>query len=101
MPSAGAVNARVYPRGYEKLVVSTTAVTLAAIPSQTAAPVIRTLIRVTGAGIRYRDDGTNPTASEGFPLGDGDILEYEGPPQALRLIRSGAADATLFVLYYS
>jgi hypothetical protein len=58
-------------------------------------------------GVRWRDDGTNPTATVGTPLGTGtvgagpQVLEYEASGTALKFIRSAAADALLNLTYYA
>ncbi len=49
--------------------------------------------------VRYRDDGTNPTASVGMPMSIGDILKYEGNLAALKFIEV-TASAKLNVSYY-
>lgn len=85
------------PLGYEQLTVSTVALPLAALP---ALGCDYALIRCSGAGIRYRDDGTSPTAAVGQWLNAGETLTYEGDPAKLKFIRSGATDATLDVSYY-
>jgi hypothetical protein len=53
------------------------------------------------AGVRYRDDGTAPTASVGMPLSAGAVLEYDGSLSAVQFIRSGGTDAVLNILYYA
>lgn len=84
------------PAGYEQKTVSSSSVTLASVPSNANFA----LIKVTGANVRYRDDGTDPTGSAGFPLAVDDILRYRGNPSSLEFIRDDASDATLEVLYY-
>lgn len=49
--------------------------------------------------IRWRDDGTNPTATVGMPLAVGQYLEYTGRLGALRLIEQ-TASAKVNVTYY-
>ena len=85
-------------RGYEKLTVSNTAVGFASLPNA-AAPGYA-LIRIVGATVMYRDDGTNPTATDGFPLYDGDTLEYNGPLANIKFIRQGSTDATAHIHFY-
>lgn len=86
--------------GYEKLTVSTVSVGLAAIPL-TADSVI---LRVESNPIRYRGDGTAPTATDGMGILATDApftflnLGYD-ELAALRFIRSGATDGTLHVTY--
>lgn len=85
-------------RGYEKLAVSNTAVGFAALPNSSAPGYA--LIRVEGARVRYRDDGSDPTAAEGIPLNDGDSFHYNGPLSAIKFIRRDSTDATLYITYY-
>lgn len=85
-------------RGYEKLTVSNSAVGLAAL-ANAAAPGYA-LIRVEGARVMYRDDGTNPTTTDGQPLNDGDTFHYNGPLASIKFIRRDATDATLHITYY-
>jgi len=53
------------------------------------------------AGIRYRMDGTDPTAAEGHPLFDGDTFVVSGQPdlKRFRAIRTGGANVTIRVTY--
>lgn len=51
-------------------------------------------------GVRWRDDGTAPTASVGMPLAVGVSLSYDGDLKAIRFIQQ-AASATLNVSYYA
>src|SRR5262249_22133062 len=48
-------------------------------------------IGVESQGIRYRDDGTAPTASVGFPIPAGGTLFYVGTLSAIELIGQNAA----------
>ena len=56
-------------------------------------------ISVTGAAVRYRDDGTAPTTSLGVTWGAGSTQTYAGPLSAIKFIQL-AAGATIDVLYY-
>lgn len=51
-------------------------------------------------GVRWRDDGTAPTASVGMPLAVGVSLSYDGDLKAIRFIQQ-AASATLNISYYA
>ena len=55
-----------------------------------------------GAGMRYRVDGTDPTAAEGHLLQDEDSISLSGRPDLTRFraIRVGA-DATIRVTYFA
>ena len=50
--------------------------------------------------VRWRDDGTAPTASVGMPLAVGVSLSYDGDLKAVRFIQQ-ASSATLNVSYYA
>ncbi len=49
--------------------------------------------------VRYRDDGTAPTATVGMPIAAGTCIFYSGPLTALQFIEA-ASPATLDVSYY-
>lgn len=51
-------------------------------------------------GVRYTDDGTEPSSSVGAELAAGDVVRAYDLP-AVQLIRSGASDGRVDVLYYS
>lgn len=85
------------PLKYEAITVSTTAI---ALNPPTSDWVDYTIISVETNPVRWRDDGTNPTSSEGHPDVAGARIYYEGDPKKIKFIRSGAADATLRVTYY-
>jgi len=52
------------------------------------------------AGVRWRDDGTDPTATVGMPLASGVTLQYDGDLTKIRFIQS-TAGAILNVSYYA
>lgn len=59
------------------------------------------LLQVTGQNVRWRDDGTDPTASIGMILNaDADPYPYSGDLSAIRFIET-AASAVLNVAYYA
>jgi hypothetical protein len=87
------------PVGYQQLTVSSTAVGLT-VPIEGGVAANLALIRVATAAVRWRDDGTNPTASVGMPLAVDDTLVYDGQLVAAKFIRKDAADATLDIAYY-
>lgn len=65
---------------------------------------VKAFITVESQPVRFRIDGTDPTAAVGHPLAAGDSISIEGEQNVsrLRLIRSGASDATVQVtLYYN
>lgn len=50
--------------------------------------------------VRWRDDGTNPTASVGMPVAVGESLNYDGDLSRIRFIQQ-TASATLNISYYA
>lgn len=84
------------PLGNTRQTIGATAALLSSVP----AGVSHALIRVISGGVTYRDDSTDPTSSTGFPLQAGDTLRYDGDFTKLKLIRSGASDATIAVAFY-
>ena len=89
--------------GHQQLTVSTTAVSLT-VP--TGKHPKHALITVQTAGVRWRGDGTAPTASVGNPLAADERLDLSDPMgnyssliANIQFIRSGGADATLDIEY--
>ena len=58
------------------------------------------VVQAEGADVRWRDDGTAPTATVGMLLPAGAELRYTGALAALRLIQASAG-ATVNVSYYA
>jgi hypothetical protein len=56
------------------------------------------LIAVSGASVRWRDDGTAPTSSLGMPVANGQEFQYSADLSAIQFIGAGA---TLDVSYYA
>lgn len=83
------------PKGYQQITSLGTAQALTVPAGARYA-----LIQAENQNVRWRDDGTNPTASVGMVLSkDSDGLWYSGFPEKLRFIEA-AAGATLNVSYY-
>lgn len=51
-------------------------------------------------GVRWRDDGTDPTSSVGMPLAAGVTLQYDGDLKKIRFIEQ-TASAKLNISYYA
>lgn len=83
------------PKGYEKVTGLSAAKALTVPTGATLA-----MIKTEGADVRYRDDGTDPTTTNGMLLETGDEFWYSGAPRALRFIETSTS-ATLHVLYYA
>lgn len=93
------------PLGYQQFTSLGSAIQLgvtAPSTGPTAIPAKATMcvISVEGAAIRWRDDGTPPTASIGMPVGNGQSLSYSGDMTALQMIQQ-AASATVNITYYA
>jgi hypothetical protein len=81
--------------GYQQVTGLTTAQALT-VPDGTSFA----LIVATGTAVRWRDDGTDPTATVGMPLAvDKDLVYGSGQLSRLRFIET-AATAVLNVSYY-
>jgi hypothetical protein len=89
--------------GYQQI-TSLTSATGLTVPARDISGLIGSpvtaYIRCETQGVRWRDDGIAPTASVGFPLSPGDVLEYDGDLKKIQFIQQ-AASATLNVVYYS
>jgi hypothetical protein len=58
------------------------------------------LITPLTAAVRWRDDGTAPTASVGMPLAAGVTLQYDGDLNKIQFIQNGGT-AELNISYYA
>lgn len=92
----------VTPYAFETLTASTTAgkFTHATYAPAGSTPVLA-IATIESQSIRYRDDGTAPTASVGHQADAGAVLVVCGPAIGnFSYIRKDSADATLRVTYY-
>ena len=80
------------PLGYVQIVSPAAAVGITPPAGATMA-----LISVSGATMRWRDDGTAPTASVGMPVAAGQEFQYSGNLSKIQVIGSGA---TLDISFY-
>ena len=89
--------------GYQQITNLTASVGLTiptTAPDGLNAKPVFALIVAEGAGVRWRDDGTAPTASIGMPLAVGVPLQYDGDLTKIRFIQQ-AATGIINVSYYS
>jgi len=88
--------------GYQQITVDTSkGLTVPATdPNGLNAEPVFALIVAEGAAVRWRDDGTAPTASIGMPLAVGVPLQYDGDLNKIRFIQQ-AATGIINVSYYS
>lgn len=85
-------------KGFETLTVAATAVgctqSLASLGDRAHFGPLET------AQVRWRDDGTAPTASVGKLLEIGQSFEYQGDLSKIKFIRTGGTSGALPVTYY-
>jgi len=82
------------PLGYQQITSLAAAVGLT-VPAGAQ----RARIQVETQAVRWRDDGTNPTATVGMRIAVGGELVYEGSLAAIRFIEE-AASAKLNISYF-
>lgn len=91
------------PRDYEDITISTTATGFTASKMTNNGIQIKAVrISVETAGIRYREDGSDPSSTVGHAREAGDefiVVGYNAIAN-FRAIRIGAEDATLRCTYY-
>jgi hypothetical protein len=66
-------------------------------------PATAAMVEVIGSnGLIYTLDGSTPTSTNGSRLGSGDVLTLAGTQKIanLKMVRSGASDATANITYY-
>jgi hypothetical protein len=87
------------PLGYCQLTSLGSSVLLSSCSGGIPSGASLAVIAVEGAGIRYRDDGTAPSATVGMPVASGTTIQYSGTLSAVRLIQQ-TTTATVNVLFY-
>ncbi len=96
-PTGGYAGTRqLFPLGYLQLSLSTTTVT--ELPDPPAGTSVA-LLKIEGAAARYRDDGDDPTSTEGMPMAVGESLTYDALMLDMRLIAQ-ADGSKVNVAYY-
>lgn len=88
------VGVRYAPLGYQQI-TSLSAATGLTVPARATTAVIIPEAQA----VRYRDDGTNPSATVGQPLAVGVSITYTGTLSAIKFIEQ-TSGAKLNVLYY-
>lgn len=92
---AKVIDGYLQPAGYVRISSLSSAVGLGTIPTGTKL----ILIQPETQSVRWRDDGTNPTASIGNLLAANSVLSYNGDPQAFKVIET-TTSAILNVSFY-
>lgn len=88
-------DAPLIPEGYEQITDVSSVTTLTVPGSATMA-----LIQAVTQNVRWRDDGSSPTASIGMRISAGEEFWYTGNIDAIKFIEE-VASAELNVSYYS
>lgn len=81
--------------GYQQI-TSLSSATALTVPTGATRALIAPLTQT----VRWRDDGTNPTASVGMPVAAGTYLSYDGDLNRIRFIEASAS-AELNITYYA
>ena len=79
--------------GYQQITTLSSATGLT-VPANT----VKVLIQAETQAVRWRDDGTDPTATVGMNLAVGSTLEYTGSLPAIKIIEA-TASAKLNITY--
>ncbi len=77
------------PKGYVQVALSSSSVQQISPPQGASLA----LVKIEGAGIRYRDDGVDPSASVGMPLAIGESLIYDAVMNSVKVI--GQSDGAI------
>lgn len=89
-----------YCLGYQQITTLSSAVGLT-LPTHVSGqkPRFAVIVPLTQA-VRWRDDGTNPSATVGMPLAAGSTLTYDGDLNKIKFFEQ-AASAELNISYYA
>jgi len=82
------------PKGYQRFTSLSSAISINAKNARFA------LIQPYGANVRWRDDGVDPTASEGMIIFNGQIFPYYGDVKEIRIIEMSASAELNVSVYY-
>lgn len=95
---SGVSKAPVYAAlGYRQVTATSGAFALPTPPAGTR----RAIIQADGQALRWRDDGTNPTATVGMLIANGSELRYDGADMGAIKLIAAAAGAIANIAYYS
>lgn len=94
MPNPARYGRKYAPTGFQQI-TSLSSATALSVPSDTTAA----LISVTDQNVRWRDDGTSPTASVGMQLLVGATFFFDGDLSKIKFIEE-TTSAKINVSYY-
>lgn len=89
--------------GHAQVTAGAVAVPLPSLASYDTGRISRVVIRPLANPINWRDDGTDPTATTGFPLLADEVFVYDGADlYKFKLIKNTAAtaDVDVRIIYY-
>lgn len=96
--ASGAAKAPVYTAlGYRQVTVTSGAFPLPTPPAGTR----RAIIQAEAQALRWRDDGTDPTATVGMTIPAGGELRYDGASMTAIKLIAATAGAIANIAYYS
>ena len=87
------------PVGYQQITSLSAAANLT-VPTTGQQLPSRCIITPQTQAVRWRDDGTAPTASVGYPLAVGAELRYDGDLKKIQFIEQVASAAINIVYFY-
>jgi len=87
------------PMGYQQITDVSAAVGLTVPRNVESAAANYALITPQTQAIRWRDDGTDPSATVGYPLAVGSELSYDGDLTKIKFFEQ-AASAAINISYY-
>lgn len=94
--AVGTKDATLKPLKYQKINPTTaTAINLTNATGATAA-----LIKTETQPVRWRDDGTDPTGTDGMLIDTGDEFWYSGNLKAIKFIDTAAGASTVHISLY-
>ncbi|MHC4988082.1 MAG: hypothetical protein ACYTFX_06250 [Planctomycetota bacterium] len=96
MGNVNVLPGKLRPLGYGQDTTVSAASALPSIPAGARLALIQALTQ----NVRWRDDGTDPTAAIGYQLAAGSELAYTGNLDAIKFIEE-AASAEINVCYYA
>lgn len=91
----------VAPLGYCQLTVTGTAALISTCSGGIPARTVWATMCLETAAIRWRDDGTAPTASVGMPLLAGACLNYSGTMATMSVIAQTGTNGMLNISFYT
>lgn len=100
LPMNVRISGQYTPLGYCQLTSLNAAVGLSSCPGGIPAGAVVVQLCSESVALRYRDDGSLPTATVGMPINSGTCFQYAGYPLSAFSVIQGAASGVLDVAFY-